>query len=114
MIYVHEATARLLEGEHAALGAAITIGLCGHWDHDGQCRWPHYTDVAEAEPHIVTRTIFVADPTDEGEIRARLDKQLRTGGLEVPEGTCSRWELLAVGPVEPTAEELDHGRRIRG
>lgn len=113
-IYVHEAKARLLAGDHAALGAAITVGLCGHWDHEGRCRWPHYTGVTGGDATIVTRTVFVADATDEGEVRARMDEQLRSGRLEGPDGTASRWELLAVGVVEPTPEELEHGRRIRG
>ena len=46
MTFAHEAQARLAPGsDAAAVGAAITSGLCGTWEHDGPCRWPHHTYV---------------------------------------------------------------------
>lgn len=30
-------------GDPRALGGAVTAALCGHWEHDGRCRWPHHT-----------------------------------------------------------------------
>jgi hypothetical protein len=27
----------------AAPGGAVTLALCGSWDHAGPCRWPHLT-----------------------------------------------------------------------
>jgi hypothetical protein len=28
-------------GDPAAVGAAVTVELCGHWEHEGPCRRPH-------------------------------------------------------------------------
>ncbi len=40
--YVAEAEIVLNEGcDPAAVGAAVTVELCGHWEHEGACRWPH-------------------------------------------------------------------------
>ena len=48
--FVHEAELRLNEGadDHKP-GAAVTVALCGHWEHEGPCRWPHNNALA-AEP----------------------------------------------------------------
>jgi hypothetical protein len=37
--FVHEATVELADGaDPRALGGAITVAQCGHWEHDGACR----------------------------------------------------------------------------
>jgi hypothetical protein len=37
--FVHEATVELADdADPRALGGAITVALCGHWEHDGACR----------------------------------------------------------------------------
>ena len=28
-----------------APGGAVTVALCGHWDHEGPCRWPHRSNI---------------------------------------------------------------------
>ena len=28
-----------------APGGAVTVALCGAWEHDGPCRWPHHSDI---------------------------------------------------------------------
>jgi len=67
--YVHEATV-LLGGDTnpAAVGAAVTVALCGHWDHEGPCRWPHLSQMDGTR----FRTIFVATDDDEPEVRRRI------------------------------------------
>jgi len=43
-----------------APGGAVTVALCGSWEHDGSCRWPHHTAVdSEATPSQV-RVVFDA------------------------------------------------------
>ena len=47
--FVHEATVELADGaDPRALGGAITVALCGHWEHEPPCRWPHHTDITAA------------------------------------------------------------------
>lgn len=43
--FVHEATIELdSDADQQAPGAAVTVGLCGHWEHQGACHWPHQTE----------------------------------------------------------------------
>lgn len=59
--YVHEADVILADDiDPRAVGAAVTVALCGHWEHDGPCRWPHHNHIDGRS----FRTIFVA-PADE-------------------------------------------------
>jgi hypothetical protein len=59
--YVHEADVILADGiDPRAVGAAVTVALCGHWEHDGPCPWPHHNHIDGRS----FRTIFIA-PADE-------------------------------------------------
>ena len=67
--YVHQAELMLAEGtDPAAVGAMVTVALCGHWEHDGPCRWPHHNQIDGAQ----FRTVFIATPEDEPEVRRRI------------------------------------------
>lgn len=63
---VHEAEVRLNAGvDPRAVGAAVTVALCGHWEHDGPCRWPHNNKVDGR----LFRTLFVCEPEKESHVR---------------------------------------------
>jgi len=67
--FAHEAELQLLaETDPAAVGAAVTTALCGHWEHEGPCRWPHNNDIELAESFASFRTLFVAPATDEDRV----------------------------------------------
>jgi len=67
--YVHEATIILGEGtDPAAVGAAVTVALCGHWEHEGPCRWPHNNHIHGT----LFRTLFIATADEEPEVRDRI------------------------------------------
>lgn len=101
----------------SAPGAAITRELCGHWEHDGVCRWPHHTaaaalatseesGVGEGERVLRVRTVFVCASSDEAEVRAGIAAGLRGGshppappGWSVRSGTAS-------SELTPDEEEL--------
>jgi hypothetical protein len=70
----------------------VTVALCGSWSHDGPCRWPHHSELAPAPAGEAPtlRTVFVAPPADEGEVRAWIERALRTD---------ARWEVLRSGPA---------------
>ena len=79
LAFVHEAEIQLVPGtDPAAVGAAVTTELCGHWEHEGPCRWPHN----KASADTTFRTLFVAPATDEEEVRERIEGAL-PGGLGV-------------------------------
>ena len=104
--FVHAADLRLAEGADAREpGAAVTVALCGHWDHEGPCRWPHNNAVAADGARARFRTVFVAEAADEFEVRDRITEALRRG---------SSWTLVSHHARAPTADEADLGRRLGG
>jgi hypothetical protein len=85
-----------LHGDHAALGGAVTVALCGHWEHEPPCRWPHHTasrpDPDEDGSYVVT-VRFDAGPADEGVVRERIRAALAIGRLRGPDGATTTWVL---------------------
>lgn len=88
------------EDDPGAPEAAVTIALCGHWEHDPPCRWPHNNNDPTADG--VFRTVFAAVPAEESEVRARVEGALR----------ARPWRVRASGPRDPDADELALGQRI--
>jgi hypothetical protein len=78
--FVHEAELQLdAATDPAAVGAAVTTALCGHWDHEGPCRWPHNNRIEPAGAVASFRTLFVAPAADEDRIRERIEQGLQDG-----------------------------------
>ena len=69
----------------AAVGAAVTTALCGHWEHEGPCRWPHNNAIQQKGATFLFRTLFVA-PASEETMRAPTSKA--RCGTAAP-GACS-------------------------
>ena len=61
----------------AAVGAAVTIELCGSTDHDGPCRWPHNNAFDSAGEPSRLRTVYVADAAEADEVATRIEASLR-------------------------------------
>jgi hypothetical protein len=99
--FAHEGSLELADGADArAPGAAVTVSLCGHWDHEGDCRWRHHTAVVERDGSTLTvRTVFASDSADEPEVRARIVAALESGTLVGPDGV-SRWEVVRQEAVD--------------
>ena len=115
----------------AAPGAAITRALCGHWEHDGACRWPHHTatapvataddggvgtttddggDDGEEERGFLVRTVFVCPSSEEAEVRAGIAAGLRDGTHPpAPPGWSVRGRTQS---SELTANELELAARL--
>ena len=107
--FVVEAELALDEGfDPAAVGAAVTTDLCGHWEHDGPCRWPHNSAIEADRDPATFRTLFVADEAEAQLVRQRVEAVLGDG---------SGWRLVslrerAVADAErPLAERLLSGPR---
>jgi hypothetical protein len=97
--YVHMAELTLAaDVDPAAVGAAVTVELCGQWQHAAACRWPHNNEVRGTEPTRF-RVLFLADETEELEVRHRIEK-----GLHSARG----WTVLSSGPrpVGPSERTL--------
>jgi hypothetical protein len=87
------------ETDPRAPGGEVTVALCGHWDHEGPCRWPHNTSVdAYAVPARVRTVVVVADD-ERGEVEGRIEAALRGDG---------RWSVasFAIGAVRDDEQGL--------
>ena len=64
----------LLMEPHAdvrAPGAAVTVALCGHWDHEPPCPLaPHHVSAAGNDGELRVRILFAAEPDKEDEVPA--------------------------------------------
>ena len=98
--YVVEAELELSEGlDPAAVGAAVTVELCGHWEHEGPCRWPHHSAI-EGERF---RTLFVAGEDAAAAVRARIEGVLRGAGA---------WRVTALRDRPVADSERAHAERL--
>jgi hypothetical protein len=90
---VLEAKLTLAAGvDPAAVGAAVTTELCGHWEHEGGCRWPHNNKISadDASGRASFRTLFLAPAHEEADVRARIENALREGRSWSVESTGER------------------------
>jgi hypothetical protein len=113
-VFAHDAVvAMAADGDVGAPGAAITVAVCGHWEHEPPCPLaPHHTAAERDGDNVRLRVLFAADPSDESEVRRRIDDGLASSRLETPDGAVALWRLVSseVGEVRP--DEADHGRRL--
>jgi hypothetical protein len=97
--YVHEAVLHLEPGtDPRAVGAAVTVELCGAVNHEGPCRWPNNHDIGLTDDLTATvfRTLFVAPEADVEEIHQRISSALRS---------ASGWSVVAERPRPLTSDE---------
>ena len=84
--FAFEAELELAPGtDPRAPGGAVTMALCGHWDHEGPCRWPHNSRMDTSVARARLRTVIVADDETKHEVVARIE-----GGLRAD----ARWSVL--------------------
>jgi hypothetical protein len=77
-----------------AVGAAVTVELCGHWEHEPPCTWPHHSAIEGAR----FRTVCVAGEDEVGAIAGRIEAALRGD-----EG----WEVVAIAAREVADDERE-------
>lgn len=112
--YAHVATVRLDgDGDDRAPGAAITVALCGHWDHEPPCPLaPHHTAVERDGGALRLRILFATEPANETEVRARIGAALAAGRVTGPDGRETFWTLADHAAAEVLPGEADHARRL--
>ena len=101
-VFVQQVELVLDEGaDPAAPGAMVTVALCGHWDHEGACRWPHNNGMDATTVPAKLRVIFVAAPDEADDIRASIGRALREAeGWTVVSSEVARVEDGEAGVVE--------------
>ncbi|MGH3798695.1 MAG: hypothetical protein ACRDTD_00905 [Pseudonocardiaceae bacterium] len=58
------------------------------------------------------RTLFVAEPHLEAEVRRRIEAVLVSGQLRGTNGVTTRWQLLSSEPSAVSARETVHAQRL--
>jgi hypothetical protein len=112
--FAHNAVLRIEEGgDDRAPGAAITVALCGHWDHEPPCPLaPHFTLVERSGDEVRLRVLFAAEPAAEAEVRSRIAAALALPSFLGLDGVPTRWHLLTGEPSDPTESEREHADRL--
>ena len=101
------------EGDIGAPGAAVTVALCGRWEHDPPCPIaPHHTRATRVDGIARVRTLFAVEPEQENEVRQRIVDALAEGQLRGPDGTTTSWRLRSSNPSTVTASETAHASRL--
>jgi hypothetical protein len=87
-----------VEGDLRAFGGAVTIRLCGHWEHEDPCRWPHHTDSTpnDAGTGALVTVRYDAEPDAVAAVRAEVVAALTAGRLTGPDGTTTTWGAVRV------------------
>jgi hypothetical protein len=97
---VFEHTLRLqvadVDGDLRALGAAVTTRLCGHWEHDGPCRWPHHNDAVADGTGAELTVHYDAAPDDVAAVADEIVAGLAVGVLTGPDGDTTTWGSVRV------------------
>ena len=111
--FAHEAVVEMRQGDPAALGAAITVAVCGHWEHEPPCPLaPHHTSASRSGAEVLVRTLFVTQPAREREVRDRITGALAAGRLTDEQGHEQAWTLRSEGPSAVLDDERHHARRL--
>lgn len=88
----------------AAIGAAVTVELCGHWEHEDACRWPHNSAIESDRDPARFRTLFVADEAESAVVHERIEATLRG---------AAAWRVVSIRSRPVAASERDLAQRLR-
>ena len=99
--------------DDGAPGAAITVALCGHWEHQPPCPLaPHHTRADRDGDTVRIRTLFAAEPDRAAEVHRRIEQALRAGELAAPDRPSTHWQLRHSTPADVSETERDHAERL--
>ncbi len=114
--FAHEAALQMApDADLRAPGAAVTVELCGQWEHAPPCSVaPHHSHTRRVGADALVRVLFVVEPERETEVRRRIDAALSAGPSR-RRGRRGRRRPVA-GARQPTQrrvpEETAHARRL--
>ena len=114
-VHVQVADVRLDHGtDTRALGGAVTMALCGSWEHEPPCPLAaHHTEVTSADDgRMHVRVVFACEPRAEEQVRRLIDAALAEGSLLTPDGELVRWRLTGYGAGELRDDEVVLGERL--
>jgi hypothetical protein len=103
--FAHDAVLELDDGaDDRAPGGAITVALCGSWEHEPPCPVaPHHTAVTRSGSEVALRVLFAADPADEQRVRLLVEAALARG---------DGWRLVRSSASAVRPDEGEHAGRL--
>ena len=102
--YVYEADLELAPGaDPRAPGGAVTVALCGHWDHEGPCRWPHHSQLDADTAPVQLRTVFVCGADEVDAVHRAIDAAVRG---------ADEWSVTTSARRDPRGDEIALGARL--
>ena len=102
--YVYEADLELVPGaDPRAPGGAVTVALCGHWNHDGPCRWPHHSELDADLAPARLRTVFTCTAAEVDDVYRAIDAAVRS---------ADDWTVRASERRDPRGDEVALGDRL--
>ncbi len=112
--FAHDAVLRMASGADIRTpGGALTVALCGHWDHQAPCPIaPHHTRAVRGVDRVHSRILFATEPELEPLVRQLISRALDRGQLKGPDGRLSSWQVLSSTPGIVTPHEGDHAQRL--
>lgn len=114
--YVHEASLALgVDDDLRGPGGAITLALCGSWEHSPPCPLAsHHTQPMRDGDTVTLRIVFATEPDLEDEVRRRIDSALRAGTSTGPDGELARWIFRGSTVGVLSESERAHALRMAG
>lgn len=113
--YVHQVSLVMSPGADLdAPGAAITLELCGSWDHTPPCPLAHHVHAERTGPIVRLRVIFATEPDNEEDVRRRIDQALSAGELTGRAVAPVRWKIEGSFAAELSSSEAARARRLAG
>jgi hypothetical protein len=100
------------EADVDAPGAAVTLELCGSWDHRPPCPLPHHAHAERTGTSVTLRILFAAEPHDEEDVRRRIDQALSAERLTGPDGSIPQWEFHGSTAAVVSQSEAARARRL--
>ena len=92
--FTYQAIVDLLEGDVPAIGAAVTVALCGHWEHDGPCRWPHLTTTETEGDRVAVHVNYECADNERAEVESLIAGAISSGVLSTQDRGVTRWRLV--------------------
>jgi hypothetical protein len=114
MAFAHEAVLAMdPRADLRAPGAAVTLALCGNWDHSPPCPLaPHHSSADRVGDEVCVRTLFAVEPDLEDTVRQGIDQALAGGQLAGPDGQAMRWQLRSSQRSVIQNNEMDQAQRL--
>jgi hypothetical protein len=112
--FAHDALLSMDAGADVrAPGAAVTVALCGSWEHGPPCPLaPHHIQADRVGTEVHLRILFAAEPDVQGVVRHRIDEALARGQLRDPDNVVTYWQLRSSNRSVVSEEEAAHAQRL--